>query len=153
MHSPEHERRAIISYWESQSPPDDEVEHAKKVTLKPCVVGSGPIYGTLTPPMAGGGGCRALPRARGGLDDLATRPSLGRNREVERPAPEHYLRTREPLPQPEFARGSHRLGYTTASGERRGSRAPRFVGTHGQNPGSGGGGEHSSCTGGRTAAV
>ena len=50
MHSPEHERRAIISYWESQSPPDDEVEHAEKVTLKPCVVGSGPIYGMLTPP-------------------------------------------------------------------------------------------------------
>lgn len=30
MHSPEHERRAIISYWESQSP-DEEVEHAEKV--------------------------------------------------------------------------------------------------------------------------
>jgi hypothetical protein len=29
----------------------------------------------------------------------------------------------------------------------------RFVGTYGHNPGSGGGGEHSSCTGGRAAAV
>lgn len=31
MYSPEHERRAIISYWESQSPPDQEVTHAEKI--------------------------------------------------------------------------------------------------------------------------
>ncbi len=31
MHSPEHERRAIVEYWESQSSPDEHVEHAEKV--------------------------------------------------------------------------------------------------------------------------
>lgn len=31
MHSPEHERRAIVQYWESQSLPGEEVEHAEKV--------------------------------------------------------------------------------------------------------------------------
>jgi hypothetical protein len=31
MFSPEHERRAIISYWESQSPPDQEVTHVEKI--------------------------------------------------------------------------------------------------------------------------
>jgi hypothetical protein len=31
LHSPEHERRAIVQYWESQSLPGEEVEHAEKV--------------------------------------------------------------------------------------------------------------------------
>ena len=31
MHSPEHERRAIISYWERQSPNGEAVEHAEKI--------------------------------------------------------------------------------------------------------------------------
>lgn len=31
MHSPEHERRTIVQYWESQSSPDEVVEHAEKI--------------------------------------------------------------------------------------------------------------------------
>jgi hypothetical protein len=31
VHSPEHERRAIIRYWESQSSHDEEVMHAEKI--------------------------------------------------------------------------------------------------------------------------
>ena len=42
MNSPEHERRAIISYWESQSPPDEHVEHAEKVHTES--IGGGSRY-------------------------------------------------------------------------------------------------------------
>ncbi len=34
MHNPEHERRAIIQYWEIESGPEEKVEHAEKIHTK-----------------------------------------------------------------------------------------------------------------------